>query len=76
MILLVFGGVALLVGSFLIFNIFSITVAQRIREFGLLRTLGASRRQILGRHGARGRASWACSAPASACRPASASPRR
>ena len=46
-ILLVFGGVALLVGSFLIFNIFSITVAQRIREFGLLRTLGASRPQIL-----------------------------
>src|SRR5215208_5325602 len=47
-ILLVFGGVALLVGSFLIFNTFSITVAQRIRELGLLRTLGASRRQILG----------------------------
>ena len=47
-VLLVFGGVALLVGSFLIFNIFSITVAQRIREFGMLRTLGASRRQILG----------------------------
>ena len=46
-ILLVFGGVALLVGCFLIFNIFSITVAQRIREFGLLRTLGACRRQIL-----------------------------
>ena len=34
MILLVFGGVALLVGSFLIFNTFSITVAQRIRELG------------------------------------------
>ena len=33
-ILLVFGGVALLVGSFLIFNTFSITVAQRIRELG------------------------------------------
>ena len=33
--------------AFLIFNTFSITVAQRIREFGLLRTLGASRRQIL-----------------------------
>jgi len=46
-VLLVFGGVALLVGSFLIFNIFSITVAQRIREFGLLRTLGATRGQIL-----------------------------
>ena len=35
-------------GGFLIFNTFSITVAQRIREFGLLRTLGAKRRQILG----------------------------
>jgi len=46
-ILLVFGGVALLVGSFLIFNIFSITVAQRIRELGMLRTLGATRGQIL-----------------------------
>ena len=75
-ILLVFGGVALLVGSFLIFNIFSITVAQRIREFGLLRTLGASRPPDPRRHGARGRAPRQCSAPASACRPASASPRR
>lgn len=46
-ILLVFGGVALLVGSFLIFNTFAITVAQRIRELGMLRTLGATRGQIL-----------------------------
>ncbi|HEV2856859.1 MAG TPA: FtsX-like permease family protein [Solirubrobacterales bacterium] len=46
--LLVFGFVAVFVGSFLIFNTFSITVAQRISEFGMLRTLGASRRQILG----------------------------
>jgi putative ABC transport system permease protein len=45
--LLVFAGIALVVGGFQIFNTFSITVAQRIREFGLLRTLGASRRQIL-----------------------------
>jgi putative ABC transport system permease protein len=45
--LLVFAGVSLFVGSFQIFNTFSITVAQRTREFGLLRTLGASRRQIL-----------------------------
>ncbi|HEY5709345.1 MAG TPA: FtsX-like permease family protein [Solirubrobacterales bacterium] len=45
--LLVFAFVALFVGAFLIFNTFSITVAQRIREFGMLRTLGASRRQIL-----------------------------
>ena len=40
-------GVVAVVAAFLIFNTFSITVAQRIREFGLLRTLGASRRQIL-----------------------------
>ncbi|HET7446034.1 MAG TPA: ABC transporter permease, partial [Solirubrobacterales bacterium] len=46
-ILLVFGFVAVFVGSFLIFNTFSITVAQRVSEFGMLRTLGASRRQIL-----------------------------
>lgn len=45
--LLVFAYVALLVGAFIIFNTFSITVAQRVREFGLLRTLGASRGQIL-----------------------------
>jgi putative ABC transport system permease protein len=45
--LLVFAGVSLFVGSFQIFNTFSITVAQRTREFGMLRTLGASRRQIL-----------------------------
>ena len=46
-LLLVFAFVALFVGAFLIFNTFSITVAQRVREFGMLRTLGASRRQIL-----------------------------
>ncbi len=45
--LLVFAGISVFVGAFLIFNTFSITVAQRIREFGMLRTLGASSRQIL-----------------------------
>ncbi len=45
--LLVFAGVAVLVGGFLIFNTFAVTVAQRSREFALLRTLGASRRQVL-----------------------------
>ena len=45
--MLVFAVVALLVGGFMIFNTFSITVAQRTRENGLLRALGASRRQIL-----------------------------
>jgi putative ABC transport system permease protein len=45
--LLVFAYVSLVVGAFIIFNTFSITVAQRTREFGLLRTLGCSRRQIM-----------------------------
>jgi len=45
--LLVFAYVSLLVGAFIIFNTFSITVAQRTREFGLLRTLGGSRAQIM-----------------------------
>jgi putative ABC transport system permease protein len=45
--LLIFAYVALVVGAFIIFNTFSITVAQRMREFGLLRTLGASRAQIM-----------------------------
>jgi putative ABC transport system permease protein len=45
--LLIFAWIALFVGAFTIFNTFSITVAQRTREFGMLRTLGASRRQIL-----------------------------
>ncbi len=45
--LLVFAAVALIVGGFLIFNTFSVTVAQRTREFALLRVLGASRRQVL-----------------------------
>ncbi len=43
--LLVFAGVALFVGSFLILNTFSMLVAQRTRELALLRALGASRRQ-------------------------------
>jgi putative ABC transport system permease protein len=46
--LLAFAGVALFVGAFLIFNTFSIIVAQRTRELALLRCLGASRRQVLG----------------------------
>jgi putative ABC transport system permease protein len=45
--LLAFGGVAVLVGAFLIFNTFSITIAQRLREFAMVRTLGASRGQVL-----------------------------
>jgi putative ABC transport system permease protein len=46
-VLLGFGGLALFVGSFVIFNTLSITVAQRTRELATLRTLGASRRQVL-----------------------------
>jgi putative ABC transport system permease protein len=45
--LLIFAYVALFVGAFIIFNTFSITVAQRTREFGLLRTLGATRGQVV-----------------------------
>ena len=45
--LLGFGGVSLFVGAFVIFNTLSITVAQRTRELATLRTLGASRRQVL-----------------------------
>jgi putative ABC transport system permease protein len=44
--LLAFGGVALFVGSFVIANSLSITIAQRTRELATLRTLGASRRQV------------------------------
>jgi putative ABC transport system permease protein len=44
--LLVFAGVALFVGAFIIFNTFSILVAQRTRELGLLRALGASATQV------------------------------
>ena len=46
--LLMFAAVALLVGAFIIFNTFSILVAQRTRELGLLRAVGASRRHLIG----------------------------
>jgi putative ABC transport system permease protein len=45
--LLAFGGIALFVGSFVIANSLSITIAQRTRELATMRTLGASRRQVL-----------------------------
>ncbi|MCW3843012.1 ABC transporter permease [Micromonospora yasonensis] len=47
-ILLGFAAVALLVGTFLILNTFSIIVAQRTRELALMRAVGASRRQMIG----------------------------
>ena len=44
--LLAFGAIALLVGTFIIYNTFSMLVAQRLRELALLRAIGASRRQV------------------------------
>ncbi|MCW2528633.1 MAG: lipoprotein transporter, permease component [Pseudonocardiales bacterium] len=44
--LLAFGVVALLVGTFIIYNTFSMIVAQRLRELALLRAIGASPRQV------------------------------
>src|SRR6266540_7341445 len=46
--LLTFAVIALFVGSFIIYNTFSILVAQRTRDMALLRAVGASRRQMLG----------------------------
>jgi putative ABC transport system permease protein len=46
-VLLVFAGVSLLVGSFVIWNTFNVLVAQRRREVALLRSVGATRRQVL-----------------------------
>ncbi|HEX6659067.1 MAG TPA: FtsX-like permease family protein, partial [Ilumatobacter sp.] len=45
--LIIFAVIALLVGAFIIFNTFFITVAQRTRENALLRALGATKRQVL-----------------------------
>jgi putative ABC transport system permease protein len=45
--LLVFAAIALFVGIFIIYNTFTIIVAQRSREMALLRAVGASRRQVL-----------------------------
>jgi putative ABC transport system permease protein len=47
MALVGFAAVGLVVGSFIIFNTFAILIAQRTRELGLLRALGASRSQVL-----------------------------
>ncbi|GAV43665.1 ABC transporter permease [Streptomyces acidiscabies] len=45
-VMLGFAGIAVLVGVFLIVNTFSMLIAQRTRELGLLRALGADRRQV------------------------------
>jgi putative ABC transport system permease protein len=42
-----FSAVALFVGAFLIYNTFTMTVVERTREIGMLRTLGATRTQII-----------------------------
>lgn len=44
---LAFGGIALLVGTFIIFNTFSMLVAQRLRELALLRAIGAAKGQVI-----------------------------
>lgn len=44
--LLIFAGISLVVGAFLIVNTFSILVAQRSRELALLRAMGASKKQV------------------------------
>lgn len=41
------SGVALFVGAFLIYNAFAMTVVERTREFGMLRTIGMTRRQVI-----------------------------
>lgn len=41
------SGVALFVGAFLIFNAFQMTVVERTREFGMLRTVGMTRAQVM-----------------------------
>jgi putative ABC transport system permease protein len=46
-LLLAFAAIALVVGSFVIFNTLSMTLSQRVRELATLRTLGASRKQVL-----------------------------
>lgn len=45
--LLVFAAIALFVGSFIIYNSFSILVAQRTKEMALMRAIGASRKQVM-----------------------------
>ncbi len=65
---------AVLVGIFLIINTFSMLVAQRTREIGLMRAIGSSRRQVNRLGAGRGAACSASSVRSSASRPVSASP--
>ncbi|TDO52683.1 putative ABC transport system permease protein [Kribbella sp. VKM Ac-2527] len=43
---MIFAGIALFVGSFIIWNTFTMTITQRSREIALLRAIGATRRQV------------------------------
>jgi putative ABC transport system permease protein len=45
--LMAFAYIALFVGMFIIYNTFTIIIAQRMREMAMLRAVGASRRQVL-----------------------------
>ena len=58
---MIFAGIALFVGSFIIWNTFTMIVTQRSREIALLRAIGATRRQVMRSLLARGRR---CSASA------------
>ena len=73
-LLLAFAGAAVFAGAFIIFNTFAITVAQRTREFAMLRTIGASRRQVLRSVLLGGRGDRRAGVADSASPPASASP--
>jgi putative ABC transport system permease protein len=44
----IFGAIAIIVGVFLIYNTFAMTVVERTREIGMLRTVGMTRRQVMG----------------------------
>ena len=51
---MIFAGIALFVGSFIIWNTFTMIVTQRSREIALLRAIGATRRQVHAQPAARG----------------------
>jgi putative ABC transport system permease protein len=44
---MIFAGIALFVGAFIIWNTFTMIVSQRSREIALLRAIGATRRQVM-----------------------------
>ena len=44
---MIFAGIALFVGAFIIWNTFTMIITQRTREIALMRAIGATRRQVL-----------------------------